>query len=79
MTIYACNISCSCISCQLTDLRHRSSCQNCIKIVACLYIVRFDNDFEIESKYHLEYCVLFLTARILSLQDVYFRSMFSLI
>ena len=39
----------------------------------------FDNDFEIESKYHPEHCVLFLTAHILSLQDVYFRSMFSLV
>ena len=37
----------------------------------------FDNDFEIESKYHNKTVVLLLTAHILSLQDVVFRSMFS--
>ena len=39
----------------------------------------FDNDFEIESKYHRKIVVLFLKARILNLQDVVFRSMFFLI
>ena len=39
----------------------------------------FDNDFVIESKYHRKIVVLFLKARILSLQDVIFRSMFFLI
>ena len=39
----------------------------------------FDNDFVIESKYHRKIVVLFLKARILSLQDVVFRSMFFLI
>ena len=36
----------------------------------------FDNDFEIESKYHYKTVVLLLTAYILSLQDAVFRSMF---
>ena len=36
----------------------------------------FDNDFEIDSKYHHNTVVLLLTAHILSLQDVVFRSMF---
>ena len=35
----------------------------------------FDNDFEIKSKYHHKTVVLLLTANILSLQDVVFRSM----
>ena len=35
----------------------------------------FDNDFEIESKYHHKTVVLLLTANILSLQDVVFWSM----
>ena len=39
----------------------------------------FDKNFEIESKYHRKIVVLFLKARILSLQDVVFRSMFFLI
>ena len=39
----------------------------------------FDNDFEIESKYHHKTVVLLLTAHILSLQDVVLRSMFFLI
>ena len=38
----------------------------------------FDNDFEIESKYHRKIAVLSLKARILSLQDVVFRIMFFL-
>ena len=38
-----------------------------------------DNDFEIESKYHRKMVVLFLKARILSLQDAVFRSVFFLI
>ena len=36
-------------------------------------------DFEIESKYHLEFVSCFLTTHILSLQDVYIRSMFFLV
>ena len=40
----------------------------------------FDNDFDIESKYHRKTVVLLLlTAHILSLQDVVLRSMFFLI
>ena len=38
----------------------------------------FDNDFEIESKYHRKIVVLFLKARILSLQDVVFGVCFFL-
>ena len=34
----------------------------------------FDNDFEIESKYHRKTVVLLLIAHILSLQDVVLRS-----
>ena len=37
----------------------------------------FDNDFEIESKYHRKTVVLLLIAHILSLQEVVLRSMFS--
>ena len=36
----------------------------------------FDNDFEIESKYHRKICCLVVLAHILSSQDVVFRSMF---
>ena len=39
----------------------------------------FDNDFEIESKYHRKICCLVVLARILSSQNVVFRSMFFLI
>ena len=35
----------------------------------------FENDFEIESKYHRKTVVLLLIAHILSLQDVVLRSM----
>ena len=42
-------------------------------------VVWFDNDFEIELKYHRKTVVLLLTAHILSLQDVVLRSMFFLI
>ena len=40
--------------------------------------VWFDNDFEIESKYHRKTVVLLLTAQILILQDVVLRGMFFL-
>ena len=39
----------------------------------------FDNDFEIESKYHRKICCLVVLAHILSSQDVVFRSTFFLI
>ena len=39
----------------------------------------FDNDLEIESKYHRKICCLVVLAHILSSQDVVFRSMFFLI
>ena len=39
----------------------------------------FDNDFEIESKYHRKICCLVVLAHILSSQDVVLRSMFLLI
>ena len=39
----------------------------------------FDDDFEIESKYHRKICCLVVLAHILSSQDVVFRSMFFLI
>ena len=39
----------------------------------------FDNDFEIESKYHHKICCLVVLAHILSSQDVIFLSMFFLI
>ena len=39
----------------------------------------FDNDFEIESKYHRKSCCLVVLAHILSSQDVVFQSMFFLI
>ena len=41
--------------------------------------VWFDNDFEIASKYHRKIVVLFLKARIFSLQDVVFPSLFFLV
>ena len=44
-----------------------------------MVMVEIDNDFEVESKYHHKTVVLLLTAHILSLQDVVFRSMFFLI
>ena len=40
--------------------------------------ILFDNDFEIESKYHRKYCCLVVLVHILSSQDVIFRSMFFL-
>ncbi len=55
-------------------LKTRHNIQGDISTLYFKVKVRFVNEFEIESKYHLEYCVLFLTAHILSLQDVYFRS-----
>ena len=39
------------------------------------YKKKFDNEFELESKYHRKTVVLLLIAHILSLQDVVCRSM----
>ena len=51
--------------------------QNDSKFVNSLFW--FDNDFEIESKYHRKISCLVVLAHILSSQDVIFRSMFFLI
>ena len=46
------------------------------KVIVTVNLFWFDNDFEIESKYHRKIVVLLLIAHILSSQDVVFRSMF---
>ena len=48
------------------------------KVIVKPELFWFDNDFEIESKYHRKAVVWLLIAHILSLQDVVLRSMFFL-